>query len=198
MRDRIESSLRKQMLSAAIAVTLCLISQCRSAADTADPSALLLAGYNQLRHGAHEQAVETFSAVVQSNPASIEARKYLAYALLNAGLAEQAVTQYEYLQKISSLSAVDLTSLGNAYFYCSNYKKAISTYRQALSQNRHSDDARVGLVHTYVAAGDTAGASLVCEQALQQSITAASHSRYEDLLRDIRGDPNVQHQALDE
>ncbi len=155
-------------------------------AGAVDSNSLIKAGYQQICNGDNEQAIETLTAALKVDPNSVYARRYLAYALLQSGLAVQAVTQFEVVSRLSPESnSSDLAFLGDAYFYAGQYHKALHSYNQALSKDAGLDKARTGLVHTYVALGDTSHAASVCQQGLQQTRTASARTQYEELLRDI-------------
>lgn len=170
----------------ALTALLVLLNVTPAYAGAVDSNSLIKAGYQQICHGDHEQAIETLTAALKVDPNSVFARRYLAYALLQSGLAVQAATQFEVVSKLSPESnSSDLAFLGDAYFYAGQYQKALHSYNQALSKDAGLDQARTGLVHTYVALGDTSHATLICQQGLQQTRTASARTQYEELLRDI-------------
>ncbi|GEM_PF-2785308 len=163
-----------------------------------DCNSLIRAGYVQMVGGASQDAVETLKAAVRANPASADARRYLACALVQAGLASQAVPQLEFAIRMAPPTAADLSLLGDACFYAGQYQKALGCYEKALSLDGRLDAAVAGIVHTYVAMGDTDRAAHACQLALRQARTAASRSKYESLLRDVQGDPNSRKAMLNE
>jgi Flp pilus assembly protein TadD len=169
----------------ALAAMLVLLLGLPAQAGAVDSNSLIRTGYQQICHGNNEQAIETLSAALRVDPNSVYARRYLAYALLQSGLAVQAATQFEAVGKLSPETSSDLALLGDAYFYSGQYHKALKSYHRALSMDAALDQARTGLVHTYVALGDTTHATSICHQALQQTKAASAHKQYVELLRDI-------------
>lgn len=181
-----------------MALATIIIASPPSAAASPDGDALLRAGYQQLCQGKNEQAVETLSAAVRANPASVDARRYLGYSLLQIGLATQALVQLEYVNKAQQPSANDITLLGDAYFYNGQYAKALACYKQALAKDNCLESAHAGLVHTYVAMGQPQQAATACQRAIAQSRTIAAHSKLSELLRELEGDPHAQSVVLSE
>ena len=169
-----------------------------SAAAAADCQYFVRAGYQQICQGNHEQAVATLTSAVNADPSSVEARRYLAIALLKSGLANDAATQLEYVRRMSPGSAGDTTLLGNAYFYAGQYEKALQCYRQALAADSRSDEARAGLVQTYLAAGKNAAAEAACREALKVAHNAETRDKLESLMRGIKGDSRIAPKVLEE
>jgi tetratricopeptide (TPR) repeat protein len=163
-----------------------------------DLNEVLRNGYKSICSGEHEEAVATLSAALQVNPASIEARRYLAYALLHMGLAQQAVQQFEYVNRLNPNSAPDLFLLGDAHFYAGQYEKALARYRQSLELDVGLDSARAGMVHTYIAMGRPDYAMAICQQALGKVVNPAKREFYEGLLQDVQGKPEEQPRKIEE
>jgi tetratricopeptide (TPR) repeat protein len=186
------------LLLAAILIAVIPIAAEPTWAASADMNKLICVGYQQICQGDNESAIQTLSTALKADPSSVDARRYLAYALLHQGLALQAVTQFELVRKMAPSSTGDLALLGDAYFYAGQYKKALACYQSALAENCALDGARAGLVHTYIALGDTHNATVICQQGLQKARSDGERSKFAELLRDVNGDPNAQSQELSE
>ncbi len=173
-------------------LTLLILTICPCFAQTGCNQWLIQEAYNQLKAGANEQAITTLSKVLKDNPASVDARRYLGYAFIQMGLGTKAIRELEYVTRMEPGSPADLVLLADAYFYSSQYKQAAELYEEALKTSPCSESARSGLVHTYIALGETEKATALCTNALNESPAPSSRIHYEDLLCLAQGSHGVQ------
>ncbi len=177
-------SFQRSVLAFAVLFSV-LLSQLPVRADTSW-QILLQRGYEQLRLGQSQAALQTLGNAVRANPSSLDARRYLAQALVNCGLSRKAAEQMELVVKSDPGHAADLCVLGTAYFYNGEAEQSIKNYLCALQADPALEAASLGLVNAYLAQGQTEKAQQVCLRALRLARDEASASRFLSRLADIK------------
>lgn len=140
-------------------------------------------GYALLRAGQGEQAVIALTASVRGNPNDLNARRYLAHALIATNDLEGAIGQFESLVKMSSMSNQDRVAFAKVLHKAKHFEDAATLYTQLLGANPSSDDARIGLAEAYLEGGFAQKAKLVAQEGLAKSTSPSMIQRYEELIK---------------
>jgi len=194
------SGRNKAMFSFWAIIVACGISLNAANAATAAPakrkvissqlSLLLQRGYEQMRKGNYDGAVATLAAAVKSDPDSISARRYLAFALMRNGHSQEALYQMLIIQRMAKASPFDSYTLGEAYSKIGKLKEAEECYREALKASPNYDPARASLIKTLSSTGNYDEAFAECLTGYKGAKTEMM-SRYYRILYQ-----NVQEQKL--
>lgn len=112
------------------------------------------------RIGKNLEAIGLLRRYLGWKPDDIEARKSLAIAFRNAGMADSAQAVETALNvrlarsNLDSLDTADLMSVGVAAFNNQKYLEAATAFAKAVQRNPWSRDARYNLTNTYLAMKD--------------------------------------------
>lgn len=153
-------------------------------------SQLLQRGYEQMRKGNYDGAVLTLAAAVKSDPDSISARRYLAFALMRNGHSQEAMYQMLIIQRMAKATPFDSFTLGEAYSKMGKMTDAETCFRDALKANPNYDPARASLIKTLSSTGKYDEAFTECITGYKAAKTEMM-SRYYRILYQ-----NVQEQKL--
>ena len=153
-------------------------------------SLLLQRGYEQMRKGNYDGAVVTLAAAVKSDPDSISARRYLAFALMRNGHSQDAMYQMLIIQRMAKATPFDSFTLGEAYSKMGKMIDAENCFREALKANPNYDPARASLIKTLSSTGKYDEAFTECITGYKSAKTEMM-SRYYRILYQ-----NVQEQKL--
>jgi hypothetical protein len=138
---------------------------------------LLKMGYEKLRSGSPEQSISIFSEAVRRDRNDPISRRYLGYALLDAGRPAEAIGQFEALRKLRSLQRSDLLAMQHAVQTEKSMQQAkvtqpaqevgenetlISKYRAAILSDPKDLDSKYNLAVIYSKSGRTAEAIHEC------------------------------------
>lgn len=107
---------------------------------------LINAGYEQIGKGDYEKAIATLTKAVKTDPESVSARRYLAFALVRSGDFVGALGALQTISKMSQPGPLDWYLFGESYLGAGANKHARSCFNQALSYLPNYDAARGGLV----------------------------------------------------
>jgi tetratricopeptide (TPR) repeat protein len=105
----------------------------------------IVAGYKSLAAGSYQAAAQYLSQAVSAEPTNIAARRYLAIALLEGGLAAPARKHIEIVIASGQAIALDYYYCAKAHYYCADYSRSISMYQYALQKNPKLQLATAGL-----------------------------------------------------
>jgi superkiller protein 3 len=122
---------------------------------------------------------------VREVPGDASARRYLACALLQKGLAAEAVTQLKAVLLIEPGQARDLVMLGDALFYAGKLNDAAAAYTEALRVDPSCGQALAGLAQTRFNMGNLERAAEICRQGLALTSDPAARQRLTSLASKI-------------
>lgn len=147
----------------------------------ADNQSLVNEGYAQLAQGKYHTAIARFSTRLHEQPLDIEARRYLAFSLLKVGLFEQATLQSQALVAQSKCTAADHILLGDALYGSGRKQQSLAAYQQALTLDKKSVRASIGLARVYLSLKQPQLASQICCQALSLTTTVEERNSLHSL-----------------
>jgi tetratricopeptide (TPR) repeat protein len=149
-----------------------------------NPTELLNKGYKLLKEGSSSEAAEYLAASVKGNPNNIDARRYLAYALLDSGDAAGAIQQFSAVSSIGSLQTPDKVALSKALVSAHKLETAISLLQSVISTEPTNDAARIALINAYLAAGFKDKAAGLAREGASRS--PGQREKYSELLEQAR------------
>ncbi len=118
----------------------------------AEATALLNKAYSEMKTGAFVNAVKLLSEAVRVDTHSVEARRYLAYALIRTSRPGDAISQLLVLSnmlKPNVPNTFDNYNLGEAYLSTRNFKASQEAFKSVLAVDPKNDAARGGLIKAY-------------------------------------------------
>jgi Flp pilus assembly protein TadD len=170
--------------------------QAMALAETGVGAKLIATGYNQLAQGDVEQAVHTFSQVVRVEPGNIQARRYLATALLRAGSTKEGLKQIQYVIQMEPQEApeqtMDQVTLGEAYYQDGLFGQSIACLARIVNENQTLDTARLDLIKALIATKQFDNANLLCREGLQISQNQQARREFYNLMNRIHADKENQ------
>jgi cytochrome c-type biogenesis protein CcmH/NrfG len=146
---------------------------------------LLKIGYEGLRSGSPEQSISIFSEAVRRDRNDPISRRYLGYALLEAGRPAEAIGQFEALRKLRSFLPSDQVAMQQAVQTEQSIQQAkltqpaqeagenetlISTYRAAILTNPKDLDSKYNLAVIYSKSGRTTEALHECLTGMHDTV----------------------------
>lgn len=150
-----------------------------------DYAGLVHTGYNLLKEGSTEDALECFYRAVKLQPSSYDARKYLAYALGQKHEYQQAIDQMQGLARVDSLLPQDSLMLATWLNETYQNELAIEVLSKVVERNPEFLQAKAKLAKIYIDAGFARKASDLCHQGLSQSRTPAEREMFNELLQSM-------------
>lgn len=169
-------------------------------AETSAGAKLIASGYNQLISGNAEQAVQTFSQVVRIEPGNIQARRYLAAALLRAGSTKEGLKQIQYVIQMeptgSPEQTLDQVTLGEALYQDGLYGQSIACLAKVVNDNPTLDTARIDLIKSLIATEQFDSANLLCRQGLHVSQDREARKEFYSLMNRIHADKEGQQNLI--
>jgi tetratricopeptide (TPR) repeat protein len=123
---------------------------------------LIAKGYAALADGKSEQAVKIFSQALNINPSNLQARRYLASALVRENKPNEALRQLSYVINSQPGNIADTLILAQAYYAAGNYRQAAQYLKVVLNENPTWDEVRIDLVKAYMNAGMLDEAKQIC------------------------------------
>jgi tetratricopeptide (TPR) repeat protein len=139
---------------------------------------LIKIGYERLRTGSAQESISILSEAVRRDRNDPMSRRYLGYALLQAGRSSEALGQYDALQKLGGLLPSDRLAMQHAMrtAQAKNEEQSkelgdndslISKYRAAILSNPKDFDSKYDLAVLYSKLGRT-------EEAIHECVTVTS------------------------
>jgi hypothetical protein len=139
---------------------------------------LVKIGYERLRSGSAQESISVLSEAVRRDRNDPVSRRYLGYALAQAGRPTDALVQYEALQKLSGLLPSDRLAMQHAMRTAEaksaspelgDNESLISKYRAAILSNPKDFDSKYDLAVICSKSGRT-------EEAIHECLTGMSES----------------------
>jgi predicted Zn-dependent protease len=139
----------------------------------------------ELYKGDWINAINQLEAIVRKDPASITARRFLAYAYLRSGSADTAIRQLKDYTKTAGTTAADDYLLGDAYNTIGDLENARDAFKGAITKEPNMDSARSALVKVLISLYDYDAALAVCRDRLSQTKDLRTQAYYKQLADSI-------------
>jgi Flp pilus assembly protein TadD len=140
----------------------------------------LAKGYAALRDGRCEFATRILKRAIQLQPNSAEARRYLAFALMEAGDVLNAERQLQAVRQLNGEEPSDNIRLATAFQKSGRHDKAIAILQNHVRQHKTDVDAIVLLTDSLLTANERPRAMELCEQTMR----LVSNPRDQERLRE--------------
>jgi tetratricopeptide (TPR) repeat protein len=174
----------------ASALSFCLFTTASASAafpvETSTADVLTRRGYLLVQTGDYKAAVVVLKNAVRMNPNSVNARRYLAYSLVQTGSYAEASEQLKAISIVSPLLAYDYALSGNIDVRLGLNDEALQEYRKALVLEPTMPAARAGIVELFVLAGDFQGATFLCSDCIAKSHNPSELVYFQRLADSIR------------
>jgi Tfp pilus assembly protein PilF len=132
---------------------------------------LVQKGYQEMTHGSALSSIDTFSQAVRTAPNDPVPRRYMAYALLKAGLNESAIEQFQQLSLMELIPPQDQVTFGIALLDAGLTKQAADQFSNCLDTNPKIIPARMGLIIAYQNLGEKSKAEEQCVHGMKNAKT---------------------------
>lgn len=166
--------------------TLSCISISRASADpVSGMSSLTKQGYAQISRGSYHLAISTLRSAIRSNPNDLAARRYLCKALMQIGLASQAVAHMQVVVKNCPEGAAEWACLADAQRLCGENEAARLSYEKALSREKSNPDALLGLSKVMVSLGEIDQARNLCLSGMATCLNQEEKALFKQQLFEI-------------
>lgn len=119
-----------------------------------DFKTLMAQGYAKMKARDARSAVNYFASAVAQDPSSMQARKYLAYALVMKGNNIDAIAQLQAIESSGTIDPGDLRTLGNLLVGAGRYGDAVEVCLKLLTLNPRDTEARLKLAESYSKSGN--------------------------------------------
>jgi tetratricopeptide (TPR) repeat protein len=141
-------------------------------------------GYHCLTINLPSLAVTFLAESVKRDPEDITSRRYLAYALTEAHMPQEAVTQFQVLKRISKLTKDELYKYACALRGSGEYSTALGVTKNLFSEER---DFKTGLLlaQIYRDLDMKETCTRICNQCLQMSRTSEQSSKVQEILSSL-------------
>jgi tetratricopeptide (TPR) repeat protein len=156
---------------------------------------LIKEGYLDLSKGSYDKAIKVLKKALSLDKEAISARRYLAYALIQTGHAQEALAQMMTVSKLVPPNAFDFYLFAASYYAAGGVKEARDCYNEALRQNPGYDAARAGLVKTLAHEHNFEEALSNVQQGLQLTKDEAVKKYYTSLGKAVSEAQSYQQQA---
>ncbi|MBS1957570.1 MAG: tetratricopeptide repeat protein [Cyanobacteria bacterium SZAS-4] len=177
-----------EVISAFAVVLSCAVGSASAAlsVENASTSAVLTRrGYVLVQSGSFKPAVAVLNNALQLNANDVNARRYLAYALMQLGDYFNAEEQLKAIAKIGALTAADYYLSGSINVRMGNNDRALQEYRSALKLEPNMPAAKVGIIELFVLASDFQGATFLCADCLKKSKDRAQYDYFQKIAEYI-------------
>jgi len=141
---------------------------------------VLAKGYTALREGNCELACYALKRAIMLQPNSPEARRYLAYALIETGKTDAAQEQLKALAVLGHEEASDNVRLAAAFHKSGQHQKTIEILQKHLRQHKADVDAIVMLSDALMATNAREQALKLCSQAMSIVVSRRDQARLRD------------------
>ena len=150
------------------------LSVCGDAPD----ATLLQQAYDQMKRQNFEHATRTIYESLRVDGESADARRYLAYTLLQRGLAKEALDQ---IQLMKAPSGFDMFMKGTAYEALGDPKRAAESFQTAVDKEPGSDFFRTKAIKALITVSKYRSAATLCIGG-QSAKDAKAKKYYDDEL----------------
>jgi tetratricopeptide (TPR) repeat protein len=148
-----------------------------------DPAELVHVGYKYLTQGQVEYATQMFAAAIKKQPNNVDARRYMAHALLQSGSPSGAVQQFDALVDLEALTSKDAMAFVKALTATGANSRAVDILTQCVSSRPRDTAMRGELMRLYGTLGQTARAQAVYQDGLRYARTPAQRAELESAFR---------------
>jgi len=131
------------------------------------------------------EAIATLSHAVQLYPNDPRARRYMAYALMQARQPLASVKQFEYLAKLGGRTFDDDLGMAEALRQGGSYNQALRAYKHCVESGGATAKAYAGLARTYLDLGLVDKASEVCRAGLKEAKNTSEEKEFDSVLETI-------------
>lgn len=149
---------------------------------------LLAAGYEQLKNGDCDRAINLLEAAVHRDPNNVSARRYLSHAVAMSGDYAVCIIQLHELARLDPDNTDDLRFLADTYIKAEKRGEAINTYNRYLQIKPEDCGVRCSLAMVYAANGSLDKAKEICLDGIQRATSAsnaAAAAKYKATLQAI-------------
>jgi tetratricopeptide (TPR) repeat protein len=146
---------------------------------------LLESGYKDLAKGRAQRSIEELSRAVQLYPNDPRARRYLAYALLEARQPLGALEQFKHLATLGQQTVDDQMMMADAFRESGRPKEAIRICKRCLDIDESNVKAYAKMARAYAALGFPEKAIEVCQTGMKVASTAEQQEELEAVRAQI-------------
>jgi uncharacterized protein involved in tolerance to divalent cations len=147
---------------------------------------LVKEGYEDLEKGNYLEAVETLCRAVILDRDDVNARRYLAIALIKADDATRALEQLGLVGRLTPPTPFDFYIYGEAYIALGKYKEAEESFRKSLEKDQDFDAACAGVIKSLVGQVEWDEAIAECQKYLKQAKTKDQKTYYQSILKKLK------------
>lgn len=130
-------------------------------------------GYSLLQAGSPNDAIVALTEAVRKDPSSIDARRYIIFALLAQGNAQAAAKQLSVLETMTKLEHSELAKFAQQFAQQNAYGQAATIYERLIAAHPDDFDSRVALIKTCMQMGSNDRAAQVSKAGLTQKNLSA-------------------------
>lgn len=160
--------LTKTLISASTALILLSVANISpvGAYDAPQSNKLTAYGYNLLKSGEIDAAINTFAKAIIADPSNLSPRRLLAKAEFQQGNVVECLKQLDAVASVQPDVVADLILSGQASMSLGKADLAYQKYQRALQKEPANTQAALGMVDILIARRDFAAAQRLCEQVL--------------------------------
>mgnify|MGYP003384668452 CR=1 FL=1 len=139
-------------------------------------------GYLALKAGDSHSAVAILSRAVKADPDNALARKYLAYAHLQDGNMDKAVSQFVAWNYLQAVPATEMWLFGKTMMAAGKYSQASQVFDDLVKAEPDNSTARVQLIKACALAGQGERARSLCLQAMACARDPQEYQRFRVIM----------------
>jgi len=156
-----------------------------------DPKQLVSVGYKYLTNGEIQYAIQMFAEAIKKQPNNVEARRYMAHALVESGSAATAISQFEALVSLDALTPADALIYSKALSNTRNTERAVDVLTNYLTRSPKNISLRAELTRLYLSIGFGTKAESAYREGLTYVRTAADKALLDSAYRNAGGTQRV-------
>lgn len=156
-----------------------------------DTKSLLNVGYQYLSNGQVAYATQMFAEAVRKEPNNVDARRYLAHALLQSGSASAAVSQFDALVDLDALTPRDALAYAKALTSAGKAGRAADVLSQCVVSRPGDVSLRAELMRLYNTMGRTDRTQACYQEGLRYARSASQRAELDAALRGRSGGGSV-------
>lgn len=154
-----------------------------------NPKEMVNVGYKYLTNGEVEYAMQMFAEAIKREPNNVDARRYMAHAMCDSGSSQAAVSQFEALVSLGSLTSRDALGYAKALTNTGNTERAVDILAHFLQKNAADMPVRVDLIRLYRSIGFGAKAEGVYREGLSLAKTGEQRQMLDGAYGASSGQP---------